>query len=90
MSPSKTVLDNFNNASVAITKGGTLLIILGEIALEDTLAVKKLQELGPDVTANIKSLINVDQTKNAETMQLINDWRKSHGLPPLTPPEPGQ
>jgi len=87
MSPSKKFLENFNKASVAVTKGGTLLIILGEIALEDTLAVKKIQELGPDVAANIKNLINFDQTKNAETMQLINDWRKSHGLPPLTPPE---
>ena len=90
MSPSKKVLENFNKASVAVTKGGTLLIILGEIALEDTLAVKKIQELGPDIAANIKSLINFDKTKNAETMQLINDWRQSHGLPPLTPPEPGQ
>ncbi|PYP89393.1 MAG: hypothetical protein DMG65_13585 [Candidatus Angelobacter sp. Gp1-AA117] len=90
MSPSKTALHIFNKASVAITKGGTLLIILGEIALEDTLAVKKIQELGPDVTANIKNLIDFDQTKNTETMQLINDWRTSHGLPPLTPPEPGQ
>ena len=90
MSFSKKTLDNINNASIAITKGGTLLVVLGEIALEDTLAVKKIQELGPDVTANIKNLLNFDQTKNAETMQLINDWRKSHGLPPLTPPEPGQ
>ena len=58
MSPSKKALANFNKASVAVTKGGTLLIILGEIALEDTLAVKKIQELGPDVAANIKSLIS--------------------------------
>lgn len=83
-------LTNFNKASIAVTKGGTLLVILGEIALEDTLAVKKLQELGPDVAANIKSLLDFDVSKNAETMQTINDWRASHGLPPLTPPESGQ
>ena len=90
MSPLKKTLDAINTASIAITKGGTLLVVLGEIAIEDALAVKKIQELGPDITANIKNLINVDQTKNQETMNLINDWRKSHGLPPLTPPEPGQ
>jgi uncharacterized protein YkwD len=78
---------NFDKASVAITTSGTLIVVLGEIALETTLAVKKVQELGPDVAANIKNLIQFDQSKNAETMQLINDWRKSKGLPPLTSPE---
>ena len=81
-------LDNLSStASVAITKGGTLLIVLGEIAIEDTLLLKHIQELGPDVTANIRNLINFDVNKNAETMQVVNAWRNAHSLPPLTPPE---
>ena len=83
-----SLLDNLSStASVAITRGGTLLVVLGEIAIEDTLLLKQIQELGPDVTANIRNLINFDVDKNAETMQVINAWRNAHGLPALTPPE---
>jgi len=86
-----SLLSNLKNAaSVAITRGGTLLVVLGEIAVEDTLVVKKIQELGPEVAANIRNLINFDVDKNADTIQIINAWRNSQGLPSLTPPEPGK
>ena len=86
-----SLLNNLSNAAtIAITKGGTLLVVLGEIAVEDALVLKKLQDLGPGVATNIRNLINFDVDKNADTMQVINAWRNSHGLPPLTPPESGK
>ena len=72
-----SLLNNLSNvATVAITKGGTLLVVLGEIAVEDALVLKKLQDLGPGVATNIRDLINFDVDKNADTMQVINAWRE--------------
>lgn len=78
---------DINKVTVAVTNTGALVIVLGTIALSKAVKLKKLAELGPDEAQNIKDRIASALTDSADTMQLVNDFRKKKGLPPLVAPE---
>jgi len=76
------------NQTLAITQDGTLVVILGAIAINEALKFQKLRELGPDEATNINTEDQSALADSDDTMNRINLWRQQNNLAPLTAPEP--
>lgn len=58
-----------------------LLSALTAITLEDIAAIKSIDELGPDIAANITNLQALTQSVDQSTIDLLNKERTDSGLP---------
>ena len=75
--------------AVTILQGTQLIGVFTNVALDLALKIKALfSSIGNDITVNIRSVDGVAIAANNDTIQLVNDWLNSKGLPPLAA-EPG-
>lgn len=69
------------NVILQVLKAGNLILTVEPIALEVAHKLKELfGGLDPDITVNITNLEGEAMDADDQTVQLVADWKKQHGL----------
>lgn len=69
------------NVILQVLKAGNLILSVEPIALEVAHKLKELfGGLSPDISLNITNLAGETMDADDQTVQLVADWKKEHGL----------
>ncbi len=69
------------NVLAYILRAGSLIGVLGPLAMETVLQIKAALELSPDYTVNIHDQAGKAIAADEDAISTINAWRAKHGIP---------